>query len=396
MGQITSCKNIKAQRKIIKQRLLLLIQEHNPDGYSISDLKRKLSEPQFGGFKFSINTIKRSLNVKLDDYVENEDAESDESALENEDEPTEVAEEAEEEEEEEEEDSQSLDLCFALAVCRLYDEPYDRLFAPPKKIDESEHFYDSDKKISPSGVLLNQKFMHVYTGYMSPRNTDSDRIITFRMELERTNGSSKATLVCRNYVNTENVENEIIDTFTGIPKVIGDDDRVVFIEFKNKRKTFLHFYFEYDSYTSQQMYFRRGGVFTQGSKPKMPVLLDFIMFLGMEKEPSKDEILGLLTLPCDTVSIPKDEMDALIDRDPSISEFVKLYGSKIEEEVTYTYSEDTIIKAACGRNKKLEDPKRINKAISCLMKLRKYSTTSSYVIYEDNEKLPKYAKDLVW
>lgn len=358
MGKISSCTNIQKQRAIIKFRLKELVNQHYPNGYAVSELRRKLSEPQYGGFEFADNTIKRTLDCSRD--------------------------------------NQSLDMCLALALCRLYDVPFDSIFAPHEDIDTSHLLYDNDLRVSPTGVLLDLKYMHTYSGYMYPRNTDSNRLISFSLKIERLNGSSKATMTCHNVVNTENIDKEIIDVFTGIPKVIGDDEKIVFIELKNNKNAFIHFYFEYDHYKSQEMYFRRGAIFTQGTKPKKPILFDFVMFYNLHEDPPIDEIQGLLTLPSNIISIPKIEMVKLIEKDPAIKDFVEEYMDEIREKSVYIIKEDAIISAACGDNKLLEDPRRINEAISCLMRIRKHSSSPRYVVYEDNEKLAKYAKDLAW
>lgn len=358
MGKISSCHNIQKQRKVIKQRLKELVELHYGDNYSTSDLRRKLSEPHLGGFDFADNTITRTLDCS--------------------------------------EDNQSLDLCLALALCRLYDVPYDSIFAPHEDTDTSHLLYDKDLTVSPTGVLLDMKYMHTYSGYMYPRNTGSKRIIRFSLQLERLNGSSKATLTCHNIVSTANIEKDIIDVFTGIPKIVGDDNKIVFIELKNNNNAFMHLYFEYEHYNRQQMFFRRGAIFTQGTKPKKPVLLDFIMFYNLHEEPSLDEIQGLLTLPSNIISIPKIELVRLIEKDPSIKNFVDEYMDEIRESAVYIIKEDSLISAACGDNKIIEDPQRIHEAISCLMKIRKYSSTPRYVIYDDNERLAEYAKKLAW
>ncbi len=358
MGRVTECENIKNQTAIIKQRLNDLVSEHNPKGYKISQLREELSDVRFGGFKFSDNTISRTLDVVTD--------------------------------------NQSLNLCVALAICRRYDVPYDSIFAPQDDIDSSHMFYGDDVLVSPTGVLLNEKYMHIYTGYMSPRNTGSTRLTKIKLELERVHGSSKATLICQSAVKTGNEIRETLEKYTGVPKVLGDKQKVVYIDFKSQDNNFFHFYFEYSNYTKQQMYFRRGAVFTQGSLPEKPLLLDFVLFLGVNEEPSEDIIRGLLTLPSKRMYIPKQEMDDMAIRDSEISSFLQEYGDLIREKSMYTYREDAIISEAYGENPLFEDPEKVQATMKCLLKLRHNSSSRSYVAYEDHEKLPKYAKDLVW
>ena len=109
MGKISSCTNIQKQRAIIKFRLKELVNQHYPTGYSDSELRRKLSEPQYGGFEFADNTIKRTLDCRKG--------------------------------------NQSLDMCLALALCRLYDTPFDSIFAPHEDIDTSHLLYDNELSI---------------------------------------------------------------------------------------------------------------------------------------------------------------------------------------------------------------------------------------------------------
>lgn len=341
-----------AERTRIKERLR---SAHISSRLNINQIRNILEEPQFGGCRFSYNTIDRTI---YDDWT--------------------------------------MDINVVLSLCRLWNINYDEMFELPNGQSETDGIvFDPGRSISKSGVLLDKSYIHTYSGYMFSRNEKSDSITRIILDIDDGEGCPVATLKCLSESSIGNSVNRRSVEYIGIPKVIGNEGKAVFIDFSNASGSYMHIYFNYQAYQSQQMYFRKGFVVMCGAHYAKPTIQHCLLFFGGAEPPiDKDVVKGLLRMDQRSFTIPDRTVNEMIV-DPRIADFFEKFSRKIDKEDVYRIDEEDIIKAASDHGRYSAGSPQISETIEVLMRIKAYADSTARITVFDDTETAKFAKQFI-
>jgi hypothetical protein len=349
-------KHREKQKRISRQTASIkdvLVKYFEASGMNIHQVCNCLSEPQFCGKHIYDNTLSRAL------YQDT-----------------------------------ALDIDIVLGLCRLWKIPYDQIFARKHEAETSGggSIQNTSANITKSGGLIDPSYMHSYYGYHYTRNEKSKSVAQFVLTMSRENGVPGAKLECISQSELQGTKRSQNITYEGIPIVIGSEQSAVFIEFSKPDGGYIHFYFHYQEYRSQQMYFRKGFIITKGSASKKPIFQHCLLFFG-DQPPSlsEDLIKGMLRIDNKTFTIAKEIAEEL-KMDGRFSGFFDRYDKHINIEEVCRINEIEVLNAASDYGRYGPESEQVTSAIETLMAIKARSDSPSHIVESNDIEYVKFVK----
>ena len=338
------------QRKRIKT---VLVDKFNQSGLKINQVCAILEDSRYCGYKIYSNTLSRTLYHEY-----------------------------------------TMDINVVVGLCRLWNIPFDYIFALKDPIADPEIADMRIKKlVTADGSLLNPSFMHTYYGYTFQRGEDPSSLVQFTLRMQNDGGIALAKLEMLSESTIKDETHKNVVVYSGIPTVIGKGNNTVFIKFSNTDGDFLHFYFHYREYTSQQMYYRKGFVIHPLSEVNKPTFQHCLLFFGDEAVKTSHEVLqGLLRIDEEIFEIPVDRVDDLSENE-QFQKFFQKYQSVIKTEVMYRINERKIIEVAMDDGRYDVRHPQVMETIDTMLRLKSYAVSSpKHVIERNTNAYTKFAK----
>lgn len=338
------------QRKKMKA---ILVDKFNQSGLKINQVCAILEDPRYCGYKIYSNTLSRTLYHEY-----------------------------------------TMDINVVIGLCRLWSIPFDYIFALKDPIVDPESAVLRIKKlVTADGSLLNPSFMHTYCGYTFQRGDEPSSVVQFTLKMQNDGGIAFATLEMLSESKIQDETHRNIIVYSGIPTVIGKGDNTVFINFKKPDGDYLHFYFHYREYTSQQMYYRKGFIIHPLSDVNKPTFQHCLLFFGREKVKMSEEALqGLLRIDEEVFEIPADRVDELA-KNEQFQKFFQKYQSLIKTELVCRINEKKIIEEATDDGRYDVRHPQVVEAIDTMLRLKSYAISSpKHIIERNTNAYTKFAK----
>ena len=349
-------KHHEKQMRISKQTASIkevLVNYFEASGMNIHQVCNCLSEPQFCGKHIYDNTLSRAL------YQDT-----------------------------------ALDIDIVLGLCMLWKIPYDQIFARKHiaELADGEDHSNSSENITKSGGLVDPSYMHSYYGYHYVRNEKSKSVAQFVLTMSREDGVPSAKLECISQSELQGRKRKRNIAYKGIPVVMGSEQNTVFIDFSKSDGEYIHFYFHYQEYRSQQMYFRKGFMVTYDSTNKRPTFQHCLLFFGNQQPNiSEDVIKGMLKIDNKTFTIAKEIAEELKEND-QFADFFNKYDRHISTEEVYRINESEILNAATDHGRYGFDSKHVINAIETLLAIKSRSDSPACIIESNDVEYVKFVK----
>ena len=275
---------------------------------------------------------------------------------------------------------QTPNLIHLLAICRAMNLNVAQAMAFPG--DDIIDIKENALPYNTFEYFSEPAYMGSYYGYCcTVRESQDNDISKFTLSIEYLGDKSYCVLEYENrYLDLENQQNAVkLLSYRG-SAIFSRAINTVYIRMTDERGFFAFLFFNYQVFSSGNLWFRRGLMVIPSSLAgHPPIAMTFVLFREdvMEKEGTRKYIKGLLKSPTSTFHIPVEDLEKLIDADnESVKMFWEKYGDLIKNRRIDVYElDDSFIKEKptrfdldeevaaeaiiLMRGESIEDPQRI-------------------------------------